>query len=672
MKNARACLRTVASAILADVGPGFQPGGNASAMSRCLGKIGRDWASVVFSGRQVAALYGRPGGPPLLCKQAIKLLLATLLAACVTLPAYAAKPVLVKLQKPADAGQQQALRIFRRVVKEHTGLEVVAANNAPLMFGFRTDIGAGGFSIEDGKGKTIQVSGNGLSGLMAGVGKFLRTARLESSVFEPGAWRCVSVPQTPVRGVYFATHFFNWYHVAPVAEVRRYVEELSLWGCNSICVWFDMHQYQGMDDPEAQTMVARLREILRGAQDVGIKPSLMMLANEAFASSPAELRAEWMPQNGYQRELVGHYHVEVCPNQPGGMEYILKSRREVLQAFKEVKFKYLIVWPYDQGGCTCAKCAPWGANGFLKVASGVSALSHDMFPQSQIILSTWLFDHFLAKGDTEWSAFDKAIGKPAPPWIDYLMVNNAGDSAPYTSRHGVPGNLPLLTFPEISMLNNHPWGGYGANPSPERMRDMWAQNEGKLSGGYPYSEGLFEDINKAIVLQLYWNGQAPTQTVREYMAYEFSPQAAADLANVAAEMERSFSHSCVVQTSGELAAVLGALKLDQQHFKELLYPAATNESAFVLYQARNLGDAEGRLQRVQQAEKQLAPPLAQSWRWRIFYLRAAIDAELKRTGGKPSATLDAYFQELENIYHAGHTIDYLRPPGRPALLDLHP
>ena len=604
-------------------------------------------------------------------KQTLGILVA-LAAVCASLSAWAAEPVCVKLQDPSSSGQQQALKIFRRVVKERTGLEVVATNNAPLVFGFRTDIGAEGFFIEDGTGKTIKVSGNGLPGLMAGIGKFLRATRMESGVFEPGTWRGVSIPQTPVRGVYFATHFFNWYHVAPIEEVRRYVEELSLWGCNSICVWFDMHQYQGMDDPEAQAMIARLREILRGAQETGIQPSLMMLANEAFASSPAELRAEWTPQNGYEKELVGHYHVEVCPNKPGGMEYILKSRREVLQAFKGVNFKYLLVWPYDQGGCTCAKCAPWGAKGFIKVSSEVSALSRDMFPKVQIVLSTWLFDHFLAKGDAEWSAFHQVIGKTAPKWIDYLMVNNAGDSAPYTSRHGVPGNIPLLSFPEISMLNNHPWGGYGANPSPERMRGMWAETQGKLSGGYPYSEGLFEDINKSIVLQLYWNGQEPAQTVREYMAYEFSPKSANDLADVALEMERSFSHSCAVQTSNELAAVLCELKLDQKgQLKALLYPAATNESAFVLYQARNLGDAEGRWQRVKQAEKQLALPIAQSWRWRIFYLRAAIDAELKRTGGKPGDTLDAYFKELENIYHARNTIDYLRPPGRPALLDLH-
>ena len=562
----------------------------------------------------------------------------------------------MELQNPTDAGQQRAFAVFRRIVAERTGLEVLQTNQSRIVFGFRQGIGADGFSIEDGEHGAIQVRGDGMSGLMAGIGKLLRTARMEQGLFQPGTWRGVAVPQRPVRGMYFATHFFNWYHEAPMEDVRRYIEDFSLWGCNTLCVWFDMHHYQGLDEPDAQAMIRRLRDILQVAQEVGLKPALACLANEGYASSPAELRAEWALQNGYVEHL-SHYHVEVCPNKPGGMEYILQSRRKVLEAFHGVDFKYIWLWPYDQGGCTCAKCAPWGANGFITVSTELSALCRTMFPKAQIVLSTWLFDNYRGKGDAEWRAFDKALGKPAPKWVDYIMSDVFGAKFPaYPLTHGVPGNLPLLNFPEISMADSHPWGGYGANPSPARLSNLWAQTQGKLSGGYPYSEGIFEDINKCIALQLYWSGQNPMETVREYMAYEFSPKSAADLAAVAAEMERSLAHSCVVPGQKE-------------KLKALLYPPQ-GESTVVLYQAKRLGDAEGRFRRVQQAEKQLAPQTAHSWRWRIFYLRAALDAELKLTGGKPSLTLDAYFKELGKIYCADHAIEALRPPSRPATLDL--
>ena len=68
----RACLRIVASAILADVEPGFQPGGKGD--ERTNGPVKSEQFRNVddYSGRQDAALYGRPGGPPLLFKQALK------------------------------------------------------------------------------------------------------------------------------------------------------------------------------------------------------------------------------------------------------------------------------------------------------------------------------------------------------------------------------------------------------------------------------------------------------------------------------------------------------------------------------------------------------------------------------------------------------------------------
>ena len=65
------------------------------------------------------------------------------------------------------------------------------------------------------------------------------------------------MPKMPVRGMYLATHFHNYYQVAPVAEVTRYIEDLSLWGVNNYLVWFGMEEFNGMNDPKAQAMIAR-------------------------------------------------------------------------------------------------------------------------------------------------------------------------------------------------------------------------------------------------------------------------------------------------------------------------------------------------------------------------------------------------------------------------------
>ena len=127
--------------------------------------------------------------------------------------------------------------------------------------------------------------------------------------------------------MYFATHFHNFYHNAPIEQVYEVIEDLAMRGCNSLLVWFDMHHYYSMQDDGAQELVGRLRQMLKYANDIGMGGSLTMLSNEAFNSSPEELRAPNAAMGNYHHRPYGHYHVEICPSQPGGIEKILEYRR---------------------------------------------------------------------------------------------------------------------------------------------------------------------------------------------------------------------------------------------------------------------------------------------------------------------------------------------------------
>ena len=46
----------------------------------------------------------------------------------------------------------------------------------------------------------------------------------------------------------------------------------------------------------------------------------------------------------------------------------------------------------------------------------------------------------------------------------------------------------------------------------------------------------------------------------------------------------------------------------------------------------------------------MTPQAKSSWRWRIFYLRAALDAGLSRPGAVADETVNAYLDELTSIY----------------------
>ena len=173
------------------------------------------------------------------------------------------------------------------------------------------------------------------------------------------------------------------------------------------------------------------------------------------------------------------------------------------------------------------------------------------------------------------------------------------------------------------MWGQSPWGGYGANPLPGRLQRLWNETAHKLAGGFPYSEGIYEDLNKVICSQLYWNGQNSTaEIVREYITFEFSPVVVEEVAKAFAIFE-------------------------ENHQREQIATSAIE--AFRLIDA---------------ASVKLTPQVLKSWRWRIVYLRALIDRELLRTHGElKGEVLKKAFNELTNIYHAenGHSMP-IHPP----------
>lgn len=494
--------------------------------------------------------------------------------------------------------------------------------------------GAEGYRIE-AMPAGVRIVGNDERGALYGVGKFLRHARIEGTRLLGTAWEGQAIPAKPIRAMYFASHFHNVYHDAPLETITRYVEDLALWGCNALSVWFDMHHYQAIDDPAAQAMIARLKAILQAAEAVGMSPGLTTLANEGFASTPEALKADWTAgHDGYFRAPGGHYHCEVCPDKPGGMELILQTRRQVFEAFREVDLGFIWLWPYDQGGCTCTACAPWGTRGFLRTCEALSPLLTEYFPRAKAVLSTWYFDRFIAG---EWEGLSRRFADGPPPGIDVLMIDDFGGFPEYPLQHGVPGCLPAIGFPEISMQGNSPWGGFGANPRPRHWSAYWDKARHLLEGSFPYSEGIYEDVNKVLILQFEWSPERPAEDIlREYARGYFGAATAEVVADV---MQR-------LEDDGALQATAGP---DGPTFK-----------------TGTLDHAPSCLADLDRLAAALPQTVRESWRWRLLWLRAAITAELRQTGGAMSDRLDGFFEELTAIYHADQAERPVCPPSRRA------
>jgi hypothetical protein len=548
-------------------------------------------------------------------------------------PAEAVKSLRLVLPPQPSPVAQNIGRVFIRQIENRCGAKVVKEGKAPLTveLTIKPGIGDEGFKIADGPNGTIRIIGNDARGMLYGVGQFLHTSSYGNQGFTPSTWRGVSVPKMPVRGMYLATHMENYYHVAPVEEMTRYMEDLSLWGVNSFLVWFDLEQYDGIDDPKAQKHLDRLRVLLKMVKDLGLNASLGCIANGGYKNSPAELRAEdstvgrahYHTKMGPRIYNMGH---ELCPSKPGVMEMELGFCQEKFDAFKDIGLDYWFIAPYDNGGCTCPQCAPWGANGYLRMAEPMAKAYKKAFPQGKVILSTWYFDRW---GIGEWDGITAKFNAKKPDWVDYIMADNFEEYPRYPLDHGVPGGLPMLNFPDISMYGQNPWGGYGVNPHPGRLQQRWDETKKKLAGGFPYSEGIYEDINKVICARLWWEPDRPAiETVKDYAAAEFAPEVADDVATVVKIFEKNHERDQVGESAVEAARL------------------------------------------VEQIDAKLAPRVKSSWRWRLFCIRAAIDQEIFRNSlgqGRDKVFRQAC-DELTKISHAENAWPgLLRPAPIPAV-----
>jgi hypothetical protein len=282
----------------------------------------------------------------------------------------------------------------------------------------------------------------------------------------------------------------------------------------------------------------------------------------------------------------------------------------------------------------------------MKCFEEVGNMAREKMPGTRILLSTWFMD------SKELAAVMKILGErkdladglinegsvlPAPSGL--AAVDRQPGTDPPVLRH----ELPVVGFPEISMHETFPWGGFGATPLTARAQAQWNARKDTLAGGFPYSEGIYEDITKVVYSQFYWNDRPAAETVREYIAFEFSPDVVEDVESVIRTLERNHR---MRWWPGKLEGV----PLEMNWFPSRGAKPRDDPGAEEAYATMRKLDAI------------LTPRAKESWRWRQLYLRALLDSELKTNGGRPNELCNEAFAELIEIYHAENAIGALRPP----------
>ena len=424
------------------------------------------------------------------------------------------------------------------------------------------------------------ITGSDRLGLSYGIGKFLHTAKWSERDFIPDPPSGVITPAHPFRAVYASIHFHNWYHQAPTHELQKYMEELLLWGYNTVITILPVVNLHSLEQPMFFESAEKCRGLCSAARELGMQVGLVVCPNQGLISAPEEIGADL----SLFEHRGGSSGNNICPHKPGAMAYLKHLWITLLKQFEGIGLDYVISWPYDEGGCGCAQCRPWGCNGFCDLSTAFFAEAERLYPGVKKILSAWYFDHPVNEGEYEGLG-RRLRGDMA--YVDYLMVDGHGAFPQYPLTH--ERLKPMLNFPEISMWGLMPWGGRGANPLPKRFQRLWDSSKDALSGGMPYSEGIYEDISKVQLVACYWEPDRPYRdALAEYINYEFS--------------------------GGVIDEVLEIMELIEQNHVGMNENKQPDMAACIR--------AEELARRVDQ---KLGERARHAWRWRLLYIRAVMD-----------------------------------------------
>lgn len=482
------------------------------------------------------------------------------------------------------------------------------------------------------KGGKAVIRAGRIRGLVYGAGKLLRAATWREKSFSLADGELAFRPAKPIRICYFARHFHNWYHLATAAELKEYIEDLALWGFNGISYHFE---FPGVD--RAGAIPFDIERFERISREVYCHLRALDLAsfgsgggNQSSLDTPEKYRA--VPNSDPKRGNLGF---NICPAKPGALKYIIDGREKMFASplFRDISFDYLSFWPYDEGGCDCEMCRPWGGNGYLRMGEELSKRNRIHQPEAKSVVSTWTFH------DDEWELLYKYLATEESKWIDVILADSHTEFPQYPLTHKLPRPVPIITFPEISMWGRFPWGAFGATALPGRFERLFRQVEKVASGFMCYSEGRFEDLNKIVVLGLYVDPTRHWQEiVREYCRWEFP----------GVDPDSYVRFVGLLEGNHEFPPFGAELKPENEIGHGELpdvgdYERRCREGLSAATEAEELAD---------ELEHQITFSMRPCWRWRLMRLRAIIDHELygARKWNTPKA--DRCYRELQQMYLA--------------------
>jgi hypothetical protein len=300
--------------------------------------------------------------------------------------------------------------------------------------------------------------------------------------------------------------------------MRGLLAEAKAGGCTRYGDWFDTLDCVDPFSGDRQYSLAnalweRKRAHFQTAQALGLQTDLVLTPNHVYRD---QLKPEWLAKSGGR--VFGQL---ICPSVPAAREVILENNRRLFAdlAVAGVRLSAITPAPYDYGGCNCERCHPWILT-FAKLACDLHAVARAYHPDIELHFIGWWWSPEEHRQLAEWmDAHAPGLAKGISLHIPYGKLGVADVPLPKEcARHA---------FVHIGHPDEpHPRDFYGLTGpviAPKRLERTVARlREQGVTGVVAYSEGIYDDVNRAVLSGL-WSGmyQTADEALRAYAKRHF-------------------------------------------------------------------------------------------------------------------------------------------------------
>ena len=484
-----------------------------------------------------------------------------------------------------------------------------------------------------GPAVVAEVAGSDPAGVLYGTGRLVRSVLCyPNEVALPAGLRLSAHPwhspgadgEPGMRGQQIAINRYRFLWTREQWE--DCVRELALWGNNWIWVGIGSDLAHAGSCPEALRRSARQAKLLnllaRLAGKYGMKFGMHLCGQRV---DPSDVRPGMTPQGRWL----------LCPSLPEAREAVLRAQDYLYRRLERVDG--IFTASGDPGGCRCPRCDPWPA-AYLRMAAEQARVLRKHHPQARYYLS----NQQMRKEENE--VFFRLLETEQPEWLDGVLWGPQSRSLP-EMRERIPERYQVLLYPDTTHTARcqNPvagWEGERAlfferaspNYRPLATRELWEKCKGYCNGSKPYSEGVHDDLNKAVWSASQWIVASPAGP---------TPLAGPE---PVAEIVRQYAQRYFGAQAGEQAA---ALMLACERNWSL--PLLDNEQV-----AANLAHLRAR-------ERRLPAARRNSWRWQMLAIRVEMDRWLQL---KVAADRKAYAAAVRALGRPGELAGRLQAARR--------